>query len=260
MGRNNNSWAQHTKDTVPGRKRETWVCNITPGLIANQWSWWGECGGDNNRLGLPYINHSCTVPNTNHSRCTNKSSGDVIIPQQKKSIICHWGLWYVYIDWWLNLNAITYLAASSRKRDYFVLLRCAYVRKYPLSVGQERKMPVICRKPHWRSKGDWMQRQRRLNSDVELCNCPGLLIFPLWRLSGQWLSSFGPCSVIMVSLCDSRRASAAAKGQKVLLCLDICWEKSELSFSLAIWFSSQRPSLSFLYLPTSQSSVSPVSL
>ncbi len=154
------------------------------------------------------------------------------------------------VDRWLNLNAITYLAASSRKRDYFILLGCAYVRKYPLSVGQERKMPVIFRKKHWRSKGDWMQRQRRLNSDAEqeLYNCPCLLIFPLWRLSGQWLSSFGPCSVIMVSLCDSRIASAAAKGQKVLLCLDICWEKSELSFSLSIWFSCQRPCLSFLYL------------
>lgn len=38
-----------------------------PGLIANQWSWLEEYGGDNNHLGPPYINHSCTVPNTNYS-------------------------------------------------------------------------------------------------------------------------------------------------------------------------------------------------
>lgn len=158
-------------------KKETWACNITPGLIANQWSWWDECGGDNNRPGLPYISYSCTVPNTNHSRRTNKSSVDVIIPQQKKSIICHQGLstseqgnvndrniiptdcsegFGMSIDWWLNLNAITYLAAPSRIRDYLILLGCAYVRKYALSLGHERKMPIILRKTHRRSRWYWM--------------------------------------------------------------------------------------------------------
>lgn len=35
--------------------------------------------------------------------------------------------------------------------------------------------------------------------------------FPLWRLSGQWLCSSGPCCVIMVSLCDSSKAAVVAK-------------------------------------------------
>lgn len=89
------------------------MCNITPGLIANQWSRRDECAGDNNRLGLPCMNGWCTVPNTNHSRCTNKSSKDVIIPQQKKKkkkhyessrAFYHWAgqrQWRKYYSQWL---------------------------------------------------------------------------------------------------------------------------------------------------------------
>ena len=66
---------------------------------------------------------------------------------------------------------------------------------------------------------------------------------------GSGCLSFGPFSVITVSLCDRRIASAAAKGQKVLSCLDVCRGKSGPLFS---------PSISFFYLSsTSQSSVSP---
>lgn len=49
-----------------------------PGLITNQWSWLGEYGGDNNHLRPPYINHSCTVPNTNHSGCAAEVMREIL--------------------------------------------------------------------------------------------------------------------------------------------------------------------------------------
>lgn len=66
------------------------------------------------------------------------------------------------IDWRLNLNAITFFCScqeeeteKKRKEDYFIPPKCAYVRKCPLSLGQEReKMPVITSKVRSQIGGD----------------------------------------------------------------------------------------------------------
>lgn len=63
--------AQRSSQGVPSLVVKAGPEHVTspPGLITYQWSWLGEYCGDNNHLRPPYINHSCTVPNTNHSGC-----------------------------------------------------------------------------------------------------------------------------------------------------------------------------------------------
>lgn len=220
------------------------------------------------------IAYGCITP-TIHAQCQTlitagapKKALEMLsfLNRKKKSIICCWELstfeqssnndrniiptdcsegFGMYIDWWLNLNAVTYWAASSRKRVYFIPLWHAIVRKYPPSLRQKRKNARYLKENTLQIRRRLAVKTKTWHRSCIIATCR--LIFPLRRLSGQWLSSFSLCFVIMVSLCDRRTASATAKGQKVLLCLDIGWENCGLSFSLSIYLSSLHPSLYFLF-------------
>lgn len=86
------------------------------------------------------------------------------------------------IECWLNLNTITYWAASSQKgKDYSIHLGCAYVEKYLLSLGQEwwwGGTLVILRTTQKIQRLNVKTETVKFSWGSELYNCPVFSVLP----------------------------------------------------------------------------------